>query len=539
MKIALVPLNPLVGDLKHNALKILEFTNQAVHQSCDLVIFPELAVLGYPPRDYLYYKILLDQHSRWLAKIKQKSKKIAIIVGGVSKNFGKGRALTNEAFVFINGQTHRYAKQLLPNYDVFDEERYFEPGTKPLVVKIGGKKFGISICEDIWFEEEFLKKIYHEDPLQLYQKSRIDFLVNISASPFELDKIQRRNKLLKNAARKLECHVIYVNQAGANDELVFDGSALVYHKNGKLVFDTPFFKEDLFVFDSGQKEKPHDLKTEEPMEFLKKALVMGIHDYVLKTGHKQVILGLSGGIDSAVVCCLASEALGPESVLAVSLPSRFSSKTSVSDSRELTRRLGVPHRVIGIEEIHAAFEKLFEKIFKKDVLDITRENIQARIRACILMAISNNSHRLLLNTTNKSEMAVGYGTLYGDMCGALAVISDLTKTQVYNLAEHLNKGQEIIPQNIITKPPSAELKPQQKDEDTLPPYPVLDSMIEDFIARQNADIRASHPKYPPKEIISKILMSEYKRDQAPIGLKVTGKAFGTGRRIPIAGRLNV
>lgn len=539
MKIALVPLNPTVGNLSHNIDKILSFTDQSIQKGCDLVIFPELSLIGYPPKDYLYYKILLDQQSRCLTKLKRKSKKITIIVGGIAKNPGKGLHLRNTAFILQNGQQYVYSKELLPNYDVFDEYRYFEPGSEPLKLKINGKKFGITVCEDIWSEETKLISRYHGNPLNQLAKLNLDYLVNISASPFELDKVDRRKTLLSSVAQGLNANVIYVNQSGANDDLVFDGGAFVYNPQGKLLYQTPEFDEDLFVFDSEINTSPIEYTEKDPNELLEKALVIGTRDYVHKTGFKQVVIGLSGGIDSALVTYLATKALGPENVLAVTLPSRYSSKGSVVDSDKLAKTLGITIKEFEIDPIHKSFEELFGQLFDNQVQDITNQNIQARIRGNILMAISNNSGRLLLNTTNKSEMAMGYGTLYGDMCGALAVIIDLTKTQVYDLANYINREQEIIPKEIIEKHPSAELKPDQKDVDTLPPYSILDPMIEDIITNHEIKITDDNKQYPTKEILRKILLSEYKRYQAPPGLKVTGKAFGTGRRIPIAAKLEV
>jgi len=539
MKIALVPFNPTVGHIAQNTEKMLKFTDQAIEEKCHVIIFPELSLIGYPPKDYLYYKILYQQQSKCLVKIKRKSKKIAIIVGGFAKNLGQGHPLKNEAFILQNGQQYSYSKQLLPNYDVFDEYRYFEPGKKPLVLKINGKKFGITICEDIWFRESKLITRYHENPISQYARSNLDYLINIAASPFELDKVDRRKHLLSEVAQSLHCTVIYVNQSGANDDLVFDGGGFVYNANGKIIFKAPEFQQELFIFDSNTDKAPVTLKKPDKYEFLEKALITGVRDYVRKTGFHQVVLGLSGGIDSALVAYLATRALGPENVLGITMPSRYSSKGSVTDSKILAKNLGIRMEKIDINQIHQAFDAAFKNIFDDKINDITSQNIQARIRGNFLMAISNNSGRLLLNTTNKSEMALGYGTLYGDMCGALAVISDLTKTLVYALSKYINRDEEIIPLNIINKPPSAELKPEQKDSDTLPPYEILDPMIEDFIEHHEIKLSPETAKFPTSQVIRKILQNEYKRNQAPIGLKVSGKAFGAGRRIPVAAKLDL
>lgn len=539
MKIALVPLNPTVGRVDQNFEKILTFIGKAIKQNCALIIFPELALIGYPPRDYLYYPSLLTHQNRCFARLKTRSKKITIVLGGISRNPGKGLKLRNTAFIFKNGQQHVYAKQLLPNYDVFDEFRYFEPGERPLRIKIGGKKFGITVCEDIWARDPALATRYHKDPVPEYAKYKLDYLINISASPFELDKRDRRRKLLSDVARRLDCHVIYVNQCGGNDDLIFDGGAIVTNRKGEIILQEAEFEERLVIFDADQHKVPLKLSKPDPNELLKKALVMGIRDYVRKSGFSQAVIGLSGGIDSSLVACLATQALGPDNVLGVTLPSRYSSRGSVRDSRELAKNLGITIQEISIEPIHKAFEGLFFKMFQGKVKDLTRQNIQARIRGNILMAISNNTGRLLLNTSNKSEMAMGYGTLYGDMCGALAVIIDLTKTQTYALARFINSERNVIPQSVFDKPPSAELKRRQKDMDTLPPYEILDPMVEDFITHHEIKKTSQNKRYPIEEVVQKILQSEYKRYQVPPGLKVTGKAFGSGRRIPIAASLQI
>ncbi len=539
MKIALIPLNPTVGAIHENTEKILSFIDKAIEKQCSLIIFPEMSLIGYPPKDYLFYPFLLENQNKSLIKLKRRSKKIAIIVGGINKNKGIGRPFYNQALVFYNGQKYTYNKQLLPNYDVFDDWRYFTPGTEPLVLKIGGKKFGISICEDIWSHDENIKIKYIRDPLIAYRKKNLDYLINISASPYETEKSHRRHKLLKNVCKEVNCPVIYVNQTGANDDLIFDGTALVYNKAGEPIFETPPFIEKLFVFDTSKRKKlPSQKKSaDEKYNMLEKALITGIRDYVHKSGFNHVVLGLSGGVDSALVAYLAAKALGPKNVTGVMMPSRYSSKESVSDSKALAKNTGIKIRDVNIESLHRQFDKTFKKIFSKDINDITEQNIQARIRGNLLMAFSNNTNSLLLNTTNKSEMAMGYGTLYGDMCGALSVLSDVTKTQVYELCDFINRNETVIPKNILNKPPSAELKPNQKDSDTLPPYDVLDPQIENLVNEYGADM-ATDPELSASTLRA-ITRNEYKRSQAALGLKISSKAFGIGRRIPIVVKMEM
>ncbi len=541
MKIALVPLNPTVGDIPANVDKILGFIDSAIAQHCDLIIFPEMSLIGYPAKDYLFYPWVLYQQQASIAKLKRRSKNIGIVVGGLGRHKGIGRPFLNQAFIFHNGQKHTYTKQLLPNYDVFDDWRYFSPGTEPLILKMNGKRFGFTICEDIWFSEDQIKTQYPQDPLNQYRDRKLDFLINISASPFEFDKPPRRAKLISHISQTLHCQVIYVNQSGANDDLIFDGSALVCHTNGKFIYKAPPFTEDLFVFNTDEPRIFLPLKSSKSTkyELLEQALITGIRDYFGKMGFTQAALGLSGGVDSALVATLAAKALGPENVLGVMLPSRYSSDHSITDSQSLAKQLGIQTMQINIDPLHKVYEKFFHKIFPQGVSDLTEQNIQARIRANLLMAISNNSERLLLNTSNKSELAMGFGTMYGDLCGAIAVISDLTKTQVYELCGHLNLQKEIIPKNILKKAPSAELKPDQKDSDTLPPYDKLDPLLDVLINQYGQGVDFDSCDDLTRKVMNTIMKNEWKRFQAPPTLRISNKAYGAGRRIPVVGKLRI
>lgn len=537
MKIAMVSLNPTVGDVPGNGQKIIRFTQDAIVKDCLLVIFPEMALLGYPPKDLIRCEIFLDRQNQVLNQLKRLSKKITIIVGGFLRHSGKGPPFQNVAFIFKNGQKEVYAKRLLPNYDVFDERRYFAAGQKPMELRLGKFRFRLSICEDMWFDEPKVKNFYDSSIKNDLAKMCPDFAINISASPFEQDKRLRRQKLFSHFTTSLKAGLIFVNQSGANDDLIFDGRTCVMDAQGRMLLESPGFEETLSIFDTDSATRkiqklPNDRK--EPLsalEDLRLALMMGIRDYVRKSGFSKVLLGLSGGVDSALVAQLAVEALGTDNVLGVLMPSRHSSRGSINDAKILAKNLGMETMTIDIESVHRHYEKIFKNIFGRNrTLDTTAQNIQSRIRGNLLMAISNNTGQLLLNTNNKSEMAMGYGTLYGDMCGALAVLSDLTKTTVYELARHMNPHFRFISREIMTKPPSAELKPNQKDSDTLPEYAELDPLLERWIEKEaitEKDFKLH------KALLQRLCRNEYKRQQAPVGLKVTAKAFGSGRRYPV------
>jgi len=525
MKIALAQINTKVGDLPGNSDIIIRNINAAKEMGVDLVVFPELSITGYPPRDLLDFECFIEDNLKYLEKIRHYTENIAVVLGYVEKNpFDEGRKYFNAAAVIENEEiVAKYYKRLMPFYDIFDETRYFEPGKENLVVKIKNKKFAITICEDLWNDKGYWKRsLYQVNPADEILKRDIDGIINISASPYVLNKEKERLSIFKNLAVKAKKPIVYVNQVGGNDDLIFDGASFALDETGGLTARCGQFTEDLLI----DEIKP---LSEGEEDSIFKALSLGLKDYCRKTGFKKVILGLSGGIDSAVTAVIAAHALGAENVLGITMPSMYSSEGSVGDSEKLAANLGIEFREIPIKEMFDTYVK------GEKSMDLAEENLQARIRANILMIYSNREGRLLLTTGNKSELAVGYCTLYGDMCGGLAVIADLPKVMVYRLANYINRNGEVIPQEVITKPPSAELRPDQKDQDTLPPYEVLDDILKEFI-EENKSINEISKKYPKeivKDVVRKINLSEYKRRQAAPGLKVTTKAFGTGRRFPV------
>jgi NAD+ synthetase len=535
MKIAMIPLNSRVGDVVGNLAQMLGFIDEAQTQGCALVVFPELALVGYPPKDWLFYDALLKSQEMAFATLRRRSKKIMILTGAIGKHRGSGCPFTNSAVLFHNARRQDYAKQLLPNYDVFDEARYFEPGTKPFIIKVGRLRIGVTVCEDIWSVDAKTAKRYHHDPLKAYAALKPDLLLNLSASPYAFGKRALRRKVFARAAKLCQATLLHVNQLGANDDLIFDGGAMAFSKRGECLGDSGDFQGTLCLFDTDTEKLTPNHPPLNDLTALQRALEIGIADYVHKTGHRQVVLGLSGGIDSAVVACLAVAALGPKNVLGVLLPSRYTQADSNTDALLLAKALGMQTQTISINDLHKTFEGIFENQFgKTGTLDLTAQNVQARIRSTLLMAIANNTGRLLLNTTNKSEMAVGYGTLYGDLCGALAVLSDVPKTLVYELANQINSHFALIPKRTIVKAPSAELKPDQQDSDSLPTYDTLDPMLNELIDNEQLGLSKDN-----QTVLNMVFNSEYKRRQAPPGLKVSAKAFGLGRRVPIAGRLSL
>jgi NAD+ synthase (glutamine-hydrolysing) len=545
MKIAIAQINPIIGDFRHNFDKIKQAADQAVERQCDLVVFSELAIPGYPPRDLLERKDFIDANLNWLDRLIAAIRGIGVICGFVDKNPSKdGKPLYNTAIVFENGKIiHKVQKRLLPTYDIFDERRYFEPGPENLPFSYKGHKIGLTICEDAWNDKDlFPNRIYDQDPVAETIRSGADLVINISASPYYLGHDKFREKMFSFMAKKYRIPMMFANQVGGNDSVIFDGSSSVFDKNGEMIAGASDFAEDVIVFDSKTLNVfDHGIhnRSASDSESIFKALVLGTHNYVTKCGFSKAVIGLSGGIDSALTACIAVTALGQENVSVVFMPSQYTSKENFEDTQQLATNLGVILTRIPIEGIFKEFLKLLSPAFKESEPDITEQNIQARIRGSILMALSNKHGALVLSTGNKSEIAVGYCTLYGDMTGGLAVISDIPKTMVYELARFINRKKETIPARIIAKAPSAELKPDQMDQDDLPPYDILDAILKEYIEElkgiQEIE-QMGFDKRVVKEVISRVDRNEYKRHQAAPGLKVTSKAFGYGRRYPLAQR---
>ncbi|MGA2554783.1 MAG: NAD+ synthase [Verrucomicrobiota bacterium] len=541
MRIALAQINPTVGDLAGNEAKILQAARRGEAEMLDLVVFPELAIPGYPPRDLLLKKDFIAKNLAALQRLAAASGKTALMVGYAGENkTSTGRPCTNEAALLQGGKiTATRLKTLLPTYDVFDEDRYFEPGKDNLPADVNGHACGLSICEDIWNDEDYWPhRLYRSNPIAQLVAAGAEVILNISASPWTVGKEKLRQDMLASLARKLRRPVLLCNMAGGNDELIFDGSSMAFNAEGGLIARARSFEEDFVVVDTAASGviMPPALAEEEAVY---KALVLGLRDYMQKCGFKSAVIGLSGGIDSSLVACLAVEALGAKNVRGVSLPSRYSSPGSLEDARLLAGRLGIAYDVIPIEPPFASVREQLQPVFRGLAEDTTEENIQARLRGVILMALSNKFGSLVLTTGNKSELAVGYCTLYGDMCGGLAVISDVPKTMVYRLARWINRARELIPKSSLTKPPSAELRPNQTDLDSLPPYETLDAILEHSVVdgKSLAEIVAlGYPEADVRRVVRLIELNEYKRRQAAPGLKVTTKAFGVGRRIPIAQR---
>lgn len=554
MKIALVQINPVIGDFSHNAGKIAEWTKRAAQQGCDLAIFPEMAITGYPPQDLLDRPSFLRDHNETFQRLLSRITGIGVITGIITSNTAAtGKPLHNSAVLFENGEILFSAqKRLLPCYDVFDETRYFEPGSKSRIFNYKGMTFGLTICEDIFNDKNcFPRQLYTIDPIEeLYENfaGRIEMLINLAASPFHIGKSGDKKEIFSNICTKYHMPMAYVNQVGGQDSLLFDGQSLAMNPQGEIIAMAARFKEDMVIFDTDSNKgnsKPiplYETDGSEEINAVFEALVMGTHDYVSKCGFKKGILGLSGGIDSALTAAIACEALGAENVMGVALPSPYSSKESVEDAQKLAQTLKIRFEIIPISDIFKTYRKIMGSLLttstgSSSTHDVTEQNIQARIRGNLLMALANKLGSLLLSTGNKSEMAVGYCTLYGDMSGGLAVISDVPKEMVYKLAEYVNRDQEIIPSRSISKPPSAELAPDQKDEDDLPPYRLLDPILKAYL-EENLSVREiinlGFPESVVKDVVTRIRINEYKRKQAPIGLKVTTKAFGHGRRYPTA-----
>ncbi len=549
MKIALAQLNPTIGDLKNNAHQILTTAQQAATAGIKLLLTPELSLCGYPPRDLLLNSNFIDRMEQTLQQLAiDLPSNIYVLVGLATTNpnftVKGGKPLFNSIALLADGKIQNiFHKRLLPTYDVFDENRYFTPGTEANFFTIDEIKIGVTVCEDLWNDEDFWgKRSYLINPIAELAELEIDLSINLSASPFSVGKQQVREAMLKHTAIKYDRPVLYVNQVGANDDLVFDGCSLGFDRTGNLVCRGEAFKPDLLTIEfnrSNQDLQPSIIapQPESADAEIWQALVLGVRDYIHKCGFQKVILGLSGGIDSALVAAIAAEAIGAEKVLGVLMPSPYSSEHSITDAIALAANLGINTETIPIGDLMQGFDRALEVLFENTEFGLAEENLQSRIRGTLLMGISNKFGHLLLSTGNKSEMAVGYCTLYGDMNGGLAVIADVPKMRVYSLCNWLNKNREIIPQQIITKPPSAELKPGQIDQDSLPPYEILDAILAEIICEHKSPQQIQNYQPQTVEKIAKLVKrAEFKRRQAPPGIKITDRAFGTGWRMPIASK---
>jgi NAD+ synthetase len=552
MKIAIAQINPTVGDLAGNAQKILTSAQDAAAQGAELLLTPELSLCGYPPRDLLLDPSFITAIASTLQQLAQDLPlQLAVLVGCVEQNnqahTSGGKPLFNSVALLHQGKCQHFHKRLLPTYDVFDENRYFEPGQETKFFTLhrpSPLKIGVTICEDLWNDEEFWgKRHYAISPITDLIEAGVDLIVNLSASPYSVGKQQLREAMLSHAASRHRCPILYTNQIAANDDLIFDGCSVGFNRNGEMVCRAAAFEPDLLFVEFDQ-EKDLQLSRIASMPEnndaqIWQALVLGVKDYTRKCGFAKVVIGLSGGVDSALVAAIATAALGKENVLGVLMPSPYSSEHSIKDALQLAANLGIQTQTLPIGELMQGYDEALASLFADTEFGLAEENIQSRIRGNLLMAISNKFGHLLLSTGNKSEMAVGYCTLYGDMNGGLAVIADVPKTRVYSLCHWLNQDSEVIPENILTKAPSAELKPGQVDQDSLPSYDVLDDILERFICNHESAsqiVEAGHDPTIVDRVIKMVVRAEFKRRQAPPGLKVTDRAFGTGWRMPIANK---
>ena len=560
MRIALAQINPIVGDIRGNTAKILDNIARAEANEADVVVFPELAVFGYPPKDLVLRNDIVRENLEAVHKIAAACTRITALVGYAHPDAsGKGKGVFNAAGVCRNGRLETwYAKMLLPVYDVFDEARYFNTGHEVrLFDVVSGDdrvRAGVTICEDLWNNQQFEgRQVYGIDPVELTVRAGANLLINLSASPYRAGVEPRRERLFAAQLREHRVPLVYVNQVGGNDDLVFDGASMVMDASGNVIARAKAFEEDFLIVDLepdtlaltpalSRGERGNRIEPQPDfLDGIRKALVLGTRDYVTKCGFREVVLGLSGGIDSAVTAALAVEALGAKRVHGVAMPSRFSSPHSLEDARALAKNLGMECRIIPLESAHRAMEETMSESFAGSRADVTEENIQSRIRGGILMALSNKFGWMLLTTGNKSEWAVGYCTLYGDMCGGLAMLSDVPKTTVYELARRINQdaGRELIPQRTIERAPTAELRANQTDQDMLPPYEVLDPILEHYVECDRSPdeiVALGFDRTLVERVVGMVRTSEHKRKQSPVGLKVTSRAFGTGRRFPIAAK---
>jgi NAD+ synthase (glutamine-hydrolysing) len=543
VRIVLGQINTTVGDFPGNSAKIIEYARRARSMGADLIVFPELSICGYPPRDLVERPWFVERNRESAETIAGETQGIAVICGLVTPAAtSTGKSVLNSAALLRDGKiAFIQSKRLLPTYDVFDEMRNFAPADRQQLITLDGEPVALTICEDAWNDKHFWdRRLYGVDPVEELIGAGGKILLNISASPFYLHKRELRRDMLAAIAKNYHVPVVFVNQIGGNDSLVFDGSSLVLGPDGQVVAQAKSFEEDLICFDTGSLTGDMRPQVEGEEASAYAALVLGTRDYVRKCGFQRVVLGLSGGIDSALTACIAVDALGRENVIGIGMPGPYSSQGSIDDSRDLAKNLGVPFDVIPIGGIFNSYLQSLQPVFAGRKADVTEENVQARIRGSLMMAISNKFGALLLTTGNKSEIGVGYCTLYGDMCGGLAVISDVPKTLVYRLARYVNSRAPVIPESTIEKPPSAELRPDQKDSDSLPPYEVLDTILEAYVEdNQSAEAIAAKHGYNLQLVRSVTRMvdrSEYKRQQAAPGLKISEKAFGFGRRYPIAAK---
>jgi NAD+ synthase (glutamine-hydrolysing) len=543
VKIALGQINPTVGDFSGNAAKMIDFAGRARAAGAGLILFPELSVCGYPPRDLVERPSFVARNRETAEQIAAETKGIAVICGLVtSADAETGKSVMNSAALLKDGViAFVQSKMLLPTYDVFDEMRNFAPAKGQALFSFSGKQMALTICEDAWNDKHFWRKrLYTVDPVEALVQAGGNFVLNISASPFWLGKANFRRDMLATIARQDRVPVALVNQVGGNDSLIFDGSSLVLNASGEVIAQGKSFEEDLIYFDSDNLtgEIHEQIVGEEASAYA--ALVLGTRDYVRKCGFRQVIIGLSGGIDSALTACIAADAVGPENVIGVGMPGPYSSPGSIEDARTLAQNLGIRFELLCITDVFESYRKTLQNVFAGRKEDATEENLQARTRGALLMALSNKFGAIVLSTGNKSELGVGYCTLYGDMVGGLAVISDVPKTLVYRLSRYVNSRRPVIPQASLEKPPSAELRPDQKDIDSLPPYEILDTILEEYVEDSHTDeqIAADHG-YDlglVRKVIQMVDRAEYKRQQAAPGLKISSKAFGSGRRVPIAAK---
>jgi NAD+ synthase/NAD+ synthase (glutamine-hydrolysing) len=546
VKIALGQINPTVGDFSGNAAKIIEFAHRAQAAGAGMILFPELSVCGYPPRDLVERPFFVSRNRETVERIAAETRGIAVICGLVTPaDSDTGKSAMNSAALLMDGKVaFVQSKMLLPTYDVFDEMRNFAPAKAQELFSFCGNRMALTICEDAWNDKHFwTKRLYTVDPVEALIRAGGNFVLNISASPFWMGKRELRRDMLASIARQHKVPVVLVNQVGGNDSLVFDGSSLVLNSEGNVVAQGRSFEEDLIFFDS--KTLAGDLHDQISGDdaSVYSALVLGTRDYMYKCGFQKAIIGLSGGIDSALTAVIAADAVGPENVIGVGMPGPYSSQGSIDDARALAKNLGIRFELLPINRTFEAYRETLRGVFAGCKEDVTEENIQSRARGTMLMALSNKFGAIVLSTGNKSELGVGYCTLYGDMAGGLAVISDVPKTLVYRLSEYVNSRRAVIPQATLEKPPSAELRPDQKDSDSLPPYEVLDAVLEDYVEDSHPAGRIAAERGFDIEVVRRVIRmvdrAEYKRQQAAPGLKISAKAFGYGRRLPIAAKCEV